>query len=216
MGTIVVPLPGRNEIKSKTHMRRIELTPTGMVMKNQVPHDGPDFISPTATIFCGDAIGESIPPMLEARAMPRIKAFDMFESAGRLRSIGWSVSLIQFDDAKLTWIIEKHNTGAATLLIHMLANAATNMLVTRTARGFVPALLRTNVAILFAISYLESAAAMVNPPSSSIITGDHIAGKIYFAALRASSRRCVVSSRMTLRTTHKNGIIKDVTKRGIT
>ncbi len=38
--------------------------------------------------FWGDAIGESIPPILEERAIPRIKAFDMFESDGRLRSMG--------------------------------------------------------------------------------------------------------------------------------
>jgi hypothetical protein len=85
-------------------------------------------------------------------------------------------------------MIEKHNTGAATLLIHILANAATNMLVTRTVRGLVPALLSTNVAILLAISYLESAAAIVKPPRSSIMTGVHIAAKIYFVAAPASRR----------------------------
>jgi len=88
---------------------------------------------------------------------------------------------------ELTWMMEKHNTGAATLLIHMLANAATNMLVTRTVLGLVPALLRTNVAILFAISYLDKAAATVNPPSRSIITGVHMAEKIYFVAALASN-----------------------------
>lgn len=79
-------------------------------------------------------------------------------------------------------MIEKQSTGAATLLIHILAKAATNMLVTKTVLGLVPALLRTKVAILFAMSYLESAAATVNPPRSSIMTGVHIAAKIYLAA----------------------------------
>jgi hypothetical protein len=74
-------------------------------------------------------------------------------------------------------MMEKHNTGAATLLIHILANIATNMLVRRTVLGFVPALLRTNVAIIFAILYFDSAAAMVNPPSKSMMTGVHIAEK---------------------------------------
>lgn len=78
----------------------------------------------------------------------------------------------------LTWIIEKQRTGAATLLIHILANAATNMLVTRTVRGRVPALLSTNVAILLAMSYFDNAAAMAKPPRSSMMTGVHIAAKI--------------------------------------
>ena len=74
-------------------------------------------------------------------------------------------------------MMEKHNTGAATLLIHMLANIATNMLVRRTVLGFVPALLRTKVAIIFAMLYLDNAAAMVKPPRRSMMTGVHIAEK---------------------------------------
>jgi hypothetical protein len=114
-------------------------------------------------------------------------------------------------------MIEKHRTGAATLLIHMLANAATNIFVTRTVRGLVPALLRTKVAILFAISYLESAAATVKPPRSSMMTGVHIAANMYLVAALASSRWCGLSSnRTTLNTTHRKGIRRDVTKRGMT
>jgi hypothetical protein len=74
-------------------------------------------------------------------------------------------------------MIEKHKTGAATLLIHMLANMATNMLVSRTVLGLVPALLRTKVAIIFAMLYFERAAAIVKPPRSSMMTGVHIAAK---------------------------------------
>lgn len=85
-------------------------------------------------------------------------------------------------------MIEKHKTGAATLLIHILANAATNILVTSTVLGLVPALLRTKVAILFAMSYFERAAAIVNPPRSNMITGVHMAAKIYLVAALASSR----------------------------
>ena len=64
------------------------------------------------------------------------------------------------------------------MLIHMLAKAATNILVTNTVRGLVPALLRTNVAIRLAISYFDNAAAKVNPPMRSMITGVHIAANI--------------------------------------
>ena len=84
-------------------------------------------------------------------------------------------------------MIEKHRTGAATLLIHMLAINATNMLVSRTVRGRVPALLRTKVAINLAMEYLESAAAMVKPPSSSMITGVHMAANTYLVALLGSN-----------------------------
>ena len=86
-------------------------------------------------------------------------------------------------------MIEKHRTGAATLLIHMLANMATNMLVTRTVLALVPALLSTKVAILFAMLYFDKAAAMVNPPRRSMMTGVHIAANIYFVAAPESSRR---------------------------
>jgi uncharacterized membrane protein (DUF485 family) len=72
----------------------------------------------------------------------------------------------------------KHRTGAATLLIHMLANMATPMHVKSTFRGLVPALLKVKVAIIFAMLYLLSAAAIVKPPSSSMITGVHIAAKM--------------------------------------
>ena len=87
-----------------------------------------------------------------------------------------------------TWIIEKHRTGAATLLIHILANIATNMLVKRTVLGFVPALLRTSVAIILAILYFDSAAAMVKPPNSNMMTGVHMAEKTYDAAAFDSRR----------------------------
>ena len=77
----------------------------------------------------------------------------------------------------LTCIILKHKTGAATLLIHILANIATPILVNSTVLGFVPALLSTNVAIIFAMLYLLSAAAIVKPPSKSMMTGVHIDAK---------------------------------------
>ena len=73
--------------------------------------------------------------------------------------------------------MEKHRTGAATLLIHILATMATNIFVTRTVRGRVPALLRTKVAMSLAMLYRDKAAAMVKPPRSSTMTGVHIAAK---------------------------------------
>jgi hypothetical protein len=60
----------------------------------------------------------------------------------------------------------------------MLIKVATNIVVRRTVRGVVPALLRTNVAIRFAMLYFERAAAIANPPNSNMITGVHIAEKM--------------------------------------
>ena len=79
-------------------------------------------------------------------------------------------------------MIEKHRTGDATLLIHILKMRATNMFVIRTVRGRVPALLRTKVARILAIWNFERAAAIVKPPKRSIITGVHIEAKTYLAA----------------------------------
>ena len=85
---MVVPLPGWNVTSRMSQIRRMEIMPTGRAMKNQIPQEGSGLIECSATIFCGDAIGESMPPMLEARAIPRMRALDMFESDGRLRSMG--------------------------------------------------------------------------------------------------------------------------------
>lgn len=85
-------------------------------------------------------------------------------------------------------MMEKQSTGAATLLIHILANMATNILTNSTVLGLVPALLRTSVAIILAILYFDSAAAIVKPPNSNMMTGVHIAEKTYDAAAFDSRR----------------------------
>lgn len=170
-------------------------------------------------MFCGEAMGEAAPPMFEASAMPRMRALEKSESLGRFRSKGCqSISTLCERIASLdcTCMIEKHKTGAATLLIHILATNATNILVSKTVRGRVPALLRTKVAISFAIEYFERAAARVKPPSSSMMTGVHMAANTYFVALLASSRRCDSSERTTRRMTARNGTRSPVTNSGIT
>jgi hypothetical protein len=40
-------------------------------------------------MFWGEAMGDSMPPMFEARAIPKMSALDMSESEGRFRSIGY-------------------------------------------------------------------------------------------------------------------------------
>jgi len=99
----------------------------------------------------------------------------------------------------------------------MLRIIATNKFVIRTVRGRVPALLRTKVAIIFAMWNLDNAAAMVKPPSSSMITGVHIEAKMYFAASAGSSRGCGFWSDLTIwSTTTNKGTRSAVTKRGMT
>lgn len=70
-------------------MRRMEMTQTGRAMKNQTPQLGWGCMFWSAIMFCGDAMGEAAPPMLEARAMPRMRALEKLESEGRLRRSGW-------------------------------------------------------------------------------------------------------------------------------
>lgn len=119
-------------------------------------------------------------------------------------------------EKKHTSIMEKQSTGAATLLISMLANAATNIFARITDFGCVPALLRTKVARCLSILHLDNAAARVKPPSRSMITGVHMAENMYLAAAFASRRTSGSTSEWTTRrTTHRKGIVRDVTNRGM-
>lgn len=70
-------------------MSRIEMMHTGRAMKNQIPQDGWGRMFCRAIMFCGEAMGEAAPPMLEARAMPRIRDLEKAESEGRLRRRGY-------------------------------------------------------------------------------------------------------------------------------
>ena len=69
-------------------MRRIETMQTGRAMKNQTPQLGWGRMFWSAIMFCGEAMGEAAPPILEARAMPRMRALEKLESEGRLRRSG--------------------------------------------------------------------------------------------------------------------------------
>lgn len=88
IGEIVVPRPGWKVTSKSSQIKTIEMAPTGMTMKNHCNHVGSGCMMPIATTFCGDAMGESMPPIFDARAMPMITAFDMFESDGRVRNMG--------------------------------------------------------------------------------------------------------------------------------
>lgn len=88
MGTIVVPLPGWKVIRRRIQIRRMDIIQTGRAMKNQTSQLGTGSMFWRAMMFWGEAIGEAAPPMLAARAMPRIRALEKRESEGRLRRRG--------------------------------------------------------------------------------------------------------------------------------
>lgn len=90
-------------------------------------------------------------------------------------------------DRKIGRIREKQRTGAATLLIHILAKEATNMLTNNTLEGRVPAFDNIKEAIALAIPYLLSASAIEKPPKSNMITGDNMEAKTAFEASMALS-----------------------------
>ncbi len=58
---------------------------------------------------------------------------------------------------------------------------------------------------------------MVNPPSNNMMTGVHMAAKMYLVAVLGSSRWCGFSSCLTIcKTTVRNGTRSAVTKSGMT
>ena len=73
----------------------------------------------------------------------------------------------------------KHNVGAATLLIHMLAKHATPINESNTTLGFVPAKLNTRVMSTRSMLVLLSADAIVNPPIKSMIVGENMTENMY-------------------------------------
>lgn len=47
---------------------------TGIAIMNHSGQVGGGFIMPTAMMFCGDEIGDAIPPTFAARAIPSMRA----------------------------------------------------------------------------------------------------------------------------------------------
>ena len=106
--------------------------------------------------------------------------------------------------------------GAATLLIHMLANVAIHIKVSKTTLGLDPAALRTLEAVMTSSLVLERTAAIVKPPSKSPMVGENMTEKMYLLASLAgilSSLPSVVRS--TPSATVKKGTKKLVTNNGM-
>ena len=82
-----VPLEGK--VRRRRHqIRRIERMQTGRATKNHWPQPGSGDMFCRAMMFWGEAMGEAAPPMLAARAMPRMRDLGKLESEGRLRRRG--------------------------------------------------------------------------------------------------------------------------------
>lgn len=58
---------------SKIHISRILTMQTGIDMMNHSIQDGGGDMRPNEKMFWGDEIGDDIPPIFEARAIPRIR-----------------------------------------------------------------------------------------------------------------------------------------------
>ena len=86
---MVVPLPGLKVMSSRSQISKIEKMQTGKATKNQGPQPGWGRLFGRPMMFWGEAMGEAAPPMLEARAIPRMRAFEKGESEGRLRRSGY-------------------------------------------------------------------------------------------------------------------------------
>ena len=82
-------------------------------------------------------------------------------------------------ETKRTRMSVKHNVGAATLLIHMLAKHDTPINESNTTLGLVPAKLKTRVMSTRSMLVLLRADAIVNPPIKSMIVGENMTEKMY-------------------------------------
>lgn len=69
-------------------MKKIDAEATGMETANHPSQEIGGFIYSRAIKFWGDEIGEAIPPMLDAKAIPRMSDFEKGDFAGRVRRIG--------------------------------------------------------------------------------------------------------------------------------
>lgn len=189
-----------NVINKKIQMSNNDKTQTGNAMTNHWPHEGCGSMAPMAIMFWGEAIGEAIPPTLDARAIPKIRALMNWEPLGNVLNNGW--------------ISEKQSTGAATFETHMEANKATPMIVSKTTEGLVPALDKIHVDINLAMWYFDNAAANVKPPNNNNMTEFHIVDNINFEESTESMSE-PSSFFNTPRLTINKGINKEVTKRGM-
>jgi hypothetical protein len=101
----------------------------------------------------------------------------------------------------------KHNVGAATLLIHILAKQDTPIKESSTVLGRVPAKLKTRVISTRSMLVLLNADAMVNPPISSMMVGENMTENIYLTKSVSIQRQGVMQTLLCCMTCRETGII---------
>lgn len=69
-------------------MKKMEVEATGMDTANQPSQEMGGFMYSRAMRFCGDEMGDAIPPMLDARAIPRMSALEKDDLEGSVRRMG--------------------------------------------------------------------------------------------------------------------------------
>lgn len=73
---MVVSFPGWKVARRRSQISRTEMMQMGRATKNHAPQPGSGRMFSSAMIFCGEAMGDAAPPMLEARAIPRMSALE--------------------------------------------------------------------------------------------------------------------------------------------
>mmetsp|Transcript_43974 Transcript_43974/g.71541 ORF Transcript_43974/g.71541 Transcript_43974/m.71541 type:complete len:239 (+) Transcript_43974:1109-1825(+) len=109
---------------------------------------------------------------------------------------------------------DTHNTGAATLDIHMDKKTAMSIIVNNINMGCDPALDKTKTASLLSKSYLLRAEAIVKPPNTNMITGSIIRPNMNLAASLTGIMSVESGNKRTPRTVTRTGIMILVTYSG--
>lgn len=73
-------------------MKKIEVEATGIETANQPSHEMGGFIYSNAIKFCGEEMGEAIPPIFDASAIPRMSDLEKGDFAGSVRKIGCHIT----------------------------------------------------------------------------------------------------------------------------
>ena len=73
---------------SPSQIMKLPTMHRGTATINHCAHDGGGDMFWMAMMFCGDEMGDAMPPKLEAKAIPRIRHEPNVESTGSVRKIG--------------------------------------------------------------------------------------------------------------------------------
>lgn len=84
----MVPLPLPYDQRSRSQIKTTVRAETGIATANHDSHDRGGSMYSKAIRFCGEEMGDDWPPMLDARAMPRMRGLLNDDLGGKVRRIG--------------------------------------------------------------------------------------------------------------------------------